>query len=118
VGHEPYTEGGVSFRSAHLFTPETETTSHYFYAHSRDYQVDSAEVQQGLETALRRIFTTEDIPMIEAQQRLIGDRDLMKMRPALIDTDKASVLMRRHLDKLIAAEAERSKQAGKTTSAT
>lgn len=107
VGEQPYTEGGVSFRSAHLFTPETEKTSHYFYAHSRDYQVDSAEVQEGLEVTLRRVFTTQDIPMIEAQQRLIGDRELMDMRPALIDTDKASVLMRRRLDKLIAEEARK-----------
>ena len=104
IGRQPYTEGGISFRSAHLFTPETRNTSHYLYAHSRDYQVSSQEVQEKLEHALRLIFTTEDIPVIEAQQRLIGDRDLMALRPALIDTDKASVLMRRHLDTMVAAE--------------
>ena len=103
-GKPPYSEGGASFRSAHLFTPETETTSHYFYGLSRDFHRDSPEVQTTLERELRKIFTTEDIPMIEAQQELIGNRDLMTMRPALLVTDKADVLMRRQLASLIAKE--------------
>ncbi|WP_166459492.1 aromatic ring-hydroxylating dioxygenase subunit alpha [Amycolatopsis pithecellobii] len=104
VGRPPYSEGGVSSRSAHLYTPETDGTTHYFYCLSRDFHRDDAEVHEKISAELHRIFTTEDVPMIEAQQRLIGDRDLMSMKPALIHTDKASVLMRRHLAGLIEKE--------------
>jgi phenylpropionate dioxygenase-like ring-hydroxylating dioxygenase large terminal subunit len=103
-GDPPYSERGVSSRSAHLYTPETDSTTHYFYTLSRDFHRDSAEVHQRIDAEIRRIFTNEDIPMIEAQQRLIGDHDLMALKPALLATDKASVLMRRHLATLIAKE--------------
>ena len=104
VGMAPYSEGGVSTRSAHLYTPETDNTTHYFYALSRDFARDNAAVQLRIAEQLRAIFLSEDIPMIEAQQLLIGNRDLMGMRPALLSTDKASVLIRRHLADLIASE--------------
>jgi vanillate O-demethylase monooxygenase subunit len=104
AGQPPFSEGGASSRSAHMYTPETDGTTHYFYTLSRDFHKDSQEIQARLETEIGRIFTTEDIPMIEAQQRLIGNRDLMTMKPALLPTDKASVLMRRHLAGLIAKE--------------
>lgn len=105
AGLPPHSEGGASARGAHMYTPETDGSTHYFYCLSRDYQRDSAEVQARLQTELYRIFSTEDIPMIEAQQRFIGDRDLLSMKPALLPSDKASVLMRRHLANLIAEEA-------------
>lgn len=103
-GRPPHSEGGASARGVHLYTPETDSTTHYFYSLSRDYHRDSAEVQERIQREVHRIFSTEDLPMIEAQQRNIGDRDLMSMRPALIPSDRASVLMRRQLAKLIAAE--------------
>jgi len=103
-GQPPHTEGGASARGVHLYTPETDSTTHYFYSLSRDYHRDSPEVQERIQREIHRIFSMEDLPMIEAQQRNIGDRDLMSMRPALIPSDRASVLMRRHLASLIAKE--------------
>lgn len=103
-GRAPYSEGGVSSKSAHFYTPETDGTMHYFYAFSRDFYRDSPEFGERLKTEVERIFTTEDFPMIEAQQKLVGDRDLMTMKPALLHTDLASVMMRRHLSALIAKE--------------
>jgi phenylpropionate dioxygenase-like ring-hydroxylating dioxygenase large terminal subunit len=103
-GQPPFSAGGASSRSAHLYTPETDSTTHYFYTLSRDFHRASPAAHERIESELRRIFTTEDIPMIEAQQRLIGNQDLMSMKPALLHTDKASVLMRRHIAKLIETE--------------
>jgi phenylpropionate dioxygenase-like ring-hydroxylating dioxygenase large terminal subunit len=114
-GEPPYGERGASSRSAHLYTPETDGTTHYFYTLSRDFHRDSAEIQERLATEIRRIFTMEDIPMIEAQQRLIGDRDLITLKPALLSTDKASVLMRRHLAKLIEREKSADVNSGNLT---
>jgi phenylpropionate dioxygenase-like ring-hydroxylating dioxygenase large terminal subunit len=106
-GREPYSEGGVSSRSAHLYTPETESSTHYFFCLSRDFKTDDTAFHEAIQKELWRIFTTEDLPMIEAQQRLVGNRDLMDMRPSLLPTDKASVLTRRHLGDLIAKESGR-----------
>ena len=104
AGSPPHGEGGASSCSAHMFTPETDTTSHYFFCNSRDYSVQSADVQDRLEKILYRIFGTEDKPMIEAQQRMLGNDDLMQLNPVLLPTDKAAVLMRRHLSDLILQE--------------
>jgi phenylpropionate dioxygenase-like ring-hydroxylating dioxygenase large terminal subunit len=97
-------DGGVSSRSAHMFTPETESTSHYFYDNSRDYLVDSAETDARIRGLLSTVFGEQDRPMIEAQQRTIGDVDLMSLRPTVLPTDKATVLMRRRLTQLINRE--------------
>jgi phenylpropionate dioxygenase-like ring-hydroxylating dioxygenase large terminal subunit len=97
-------DAGVSSLSAHFFTPETDTTTHYFYHNTRDYQVDSAETDAKISELLARVFTTQDVPMIEAQQRVIGNVDLMSLRPLVLPTDRASVLTRRVLSKLIAKE--------------
>jgi len=104
AGHPPYSEGGASSRSAHMFTPESETSSHYFYCNSRDYDVESVEVGNRINEALYRIFSTEDKPMIEAQQRMIGPRELMELKPVLLPTDKAAVLMRRRISDLVSRE--------------
>jgi phenylpropionate dioxygenase-like ring-hydroxylating dioxygenase large terminal subunit len=104
AGCPPYSVGGASSHSAHMFTPETDTSSHYFYCNSRDYSVDSPEVQDRIEKTLYRIFATEDKPMIEAQQKMLGNSDLMHLNPVLLPTDKAAVLMRRHLADLIQRE--------------
>lgn len=103
-GKPPKSDGGGWACGAHMYTPETDGTTHYFYSLARDYHRDSPDVQKRLETEVYRIFSTEDMPIIEAQQRFLGDRDLMSMKPALLAPDKASVLMRRQLAKRIAKE--------------
>ena len=104
VGEPEGVNGGVSSRSAHMFTPETDTTSHYFYCNSRDYGVDSAETDTRVRGVLELVFGSQDRPMIEAQQKMIGDVDLMSLHPVVLPTDRASVLVRRRLAQLIARE--------------
>ena len=104
VGKPENVDGGVSSRSAHMFTPETETTSHYFYSNSRNYMVDSDETDERVRGILERVFGNEDRPMIEAQQRLIGNVDLMSLRPVVLPSDRPTVLVRRKLAQLIARE--------------
>lgn len=99
-------DGGVSSRSAHLFTPETAVTSHYFYSNSRDYGVHNPDTDQHVRRILEKVFGSEDRPMIEAQQELIGDIDLMKLHPVILPTDRAAVMVRRRLAKLIKREQE------------
>jgi phenylpropionate dioxygenase-like ring-hydroxylating dioxygenase large terminal subunit len=104
LGKPAGVDGGVSSCSAHMFTPETDATSHYFYCNSRDFGVDSAETDARIRKILGNVFSNEDKPMVEAQQRMIGDADLMSLQPVLLPTDKASVLVRRRLAELIEKE--------------
>lgn len=106
-GAAPYLSTGVSSRSAHLFTPETSTTCHYFFDNSRDFMTDSKEVDAGVMATLLQAFGEEDIPMIEAQQQVVGDRDLFDLKPAILVNDRAGVLMRRNLAKHIRAQDDR-----------
>lgn len=97
----PYESTGVSSRSAHLFTPETATSTHYLFDNSRDFMLDDSVTDGRILGALQKAFGDEDIPMIEAQQLVLGDRELFDMKPAILVNDKAGVLVRRTLNKMI-----------------
>ena len=108
VGTEPYLPTGASSRSAHLFTPETSTSTHYMFNNSRDFFIGDPTTDQRMLGALKKAFGEEDIPMIEAQQLVIGDRDLFDLKPAILVNDRAGVLARRNLAKYI-RESEKAK---------
>ncbi len=59
-----------------------------------------AAAPAGIEAA----FTTEDKPMIEAQQEMMGTTDFWSLKPALLQGDAAAVQARRTLARLIEAE--------------
>lgn len=90
----------------HLFTPETSTTTHYWFATSYPKRMGEegrlraeSDVQY-----LREPFEREDLPMLEAQQDAIGDRDFWEMKPVLLASDAAAVRARRVLAALLKAE--------------
>lgn len=86
---------GPSAPSAHWLTPETETTTHYFWAAARDRHVGNAEVSAQLIAGFTGVFRDEDEPMIEACQRNMGTTDLMSLAPVLLQTDGPAVRARR-----------------------
>lgn len=96
--------GGNSI-NVHIMTPETARTTHYFFASTRDFALDDAELNERTRVVRAQIFATEDEPMIAAQQERMGDADFWALRPALLRIDKAAVMVRRRMDALIAAEA-------------
>lgn len=79
----------------HIITPETATSSHYFYDHEDN--------EQAAEMA-RRVFVEEDEPMIEAAQRALGTQDFWDARPAILKTDAGAIRARRALMLLRKAE--------------
>lgn len=103
-GEAPYLSSGVSSRSAHLFTPETATSSHYLFNNSRDFCIDNEQINDKVRAALIQAFGVEDIPMIEAQQQVIGERELFDLRPVILATDRGGVMARRNLAKCINAQ--------------
>ena len=58
----------VEFRVLNAPTPETDTTTHYFYARSRRFAQDSEEMDEVFRTRFDEVFI-EDRDVLEAQQR-------------------------------------------------
>ncbi len=94
----------TSAQTLHLFTPETERSTHYFYVGSLPRSTADAQTADRFYTALSTAFFNEDKPMIDAQAKMIGDADIMSLKPALLAPDKAAVLARRMLARRIADE--------------
>jgi vanillate O-demethylase monooxygenase subunit len=90
--------------SAHIITPETERSAHYFFVQTRDYDIDSEEVDERVRAWQRRGFMEEDRPMIEAQQEMLGDTEIMAMQPVLLSSDAGVMRVRRVLSAMIDAE--------------
>jgi vanillate O-demethylase monooxygenase subunit len=88
-------EEGLSIPTSHLLTPETELTTHYFWAMSRDFRQDDAKLSADLLRVGVSVFDDEDKPVIEAQQQIIGTRELMSLNPVLLQTDGPAVRARR-----------------------
>ena len=105
VGHAP--QDGVCIPNAHIMTPETELTSHYFWAVARNRSIDDAELDSRMFATVNRIFSTEDVPMIEAQQRAMGDTaDLLSLKPIMLEPDVPAMRARRILAQKIQDEQE------------
>ncbi|GAB6851150.1 aromatic ring-hydroxylating dioxygenase subunit alpha [Paraburkholderia kururiensis] len=93
--------------SAHWLTPETTTTTHYFFSFGLPREMGEAGqaiVDQAIE-GIMEPFRNEDLPMLEAQQRAIGDRDFWSMQPAMLTIDKGAVRARRIMEAKLAREA-------------
>jgi vanillate O-demethylase monooxygenase subunit len=90
--------------TAHLVTPETDSTSHYFFAHSREFAVDDKAMDEAIAEWQRVGFGEQDRGMLEAVQERMGTTDLMSLRPVLLPIDAAAVRARRVLETLLAAE--------------
>lgn len=97
-------EEGITGLVAHVLTPETETTTHYFWAHARSYKRQDLNVSDQIARALRNAFETEDMPMVEAQQEVMGTTDLWSLQPILLPADAAAVRVRRNLARMIKEE--------------
>jgi phenylpropionate dioxygenase-like ring-hydroxylating dioxygenase large terminal subunit len=91
--------------NAHIMTPETATSTHYFFAATRNYRAEDGELNDRLAAMRERIFATEDKPMIEQVQARMGEEDFWALKPVLLPVDRGAVLVRRRLKALIEAEA-------------
>ncbi|CAN5676243.1 aromatic ring-hydroxylating dioxygenase subunit alpha [soil metagenome] len=100
-------EALFSVLSAHIVTAETESTCHYFFCNSRNYAVGDPAADQKVRDWQRIGFTEQDKPMLEAQQAMVGEQDLMSLRPVLLATDAGSVRIRRVLKGLMESESQR-----------
>ncbi|WP_313804780.1 aromatic ring-hydroxylating dioxygenase subunit alpha [Sphingobium sp.] len=90
-------EDGYIDLNAHFMTPETRTSTHYFFAASRNYHVDDRALNDFIADMRRKVFATEDEPMIALVQARMGDSDFWDLKPLLLGVDEAAVRVRRRL---------------------
>jgi vanillate O-demethylase monooxygenase subunit len=97
-------QSGLETVNAHFMTPETEFSTHYFWASSRTFRTDEPGLNQQMFEGITAAFSQEDKPMIEAQQLMMGTSDLWSLKPALLAGDAAPVQARRVLTQLLEQE--------------
>jgi len=98
-------ELGLCLPAMHAITPETDRTSHYFFAQGRNMLLDDTHADEILYGIVENAFMNEDEPMIAAQQSRMGEEtDIMALDPVLLRSDGAPVAARRALSALIEAE--------------
>jgi phenylpropionate dioxygenase-like ring-hydroxylating dioxygenase large terminal subunit len=100
----PRSEGLVRL-GTHIVTPQTNSSTHYFYASSRNYQLDDPAADEETNRWQQMGFHEQDKPMIEGVQLRMGNADLQSKNPILLQTDAAAMRARRILAKLIEKEA-------------
>jgi len=90
--------------TAHVMTPETATSTHYFFCHTSDALRRDPSAAAIIRSALLKAFQDEDAPMIEAQQARIGEADFWSLSPSLFSVDSGALHVRRTLDRMIREE--------------
>jgi phenylpropionate dioxygenase-like ring-hydroxylating dioxygenase large terminal subunit len=92
--------------SAHWLTPETESSTHYFFALGlpREAGEEGRLLVQTSVEGLMVPFRDEDLPMLEAQQRALGSREFWAMAPVMLSIDAGAIRARRIMERLIANE--------------
>jgi phenylpropionate dioxygenase-like ring-hydroxylating dioxygenase large terminal subunit len=90
-------QGGIHMRNLNAITPETETTTHYFWGQAHNFDVHNAKLTEMIFSQVNEAFL-EDVAIFEGQQRVI-DRD---RGPPEVDiaADAAQIQARRILTRL------------------
>ncbi|MEA2257511.1 MAG: hypothetical protein QOJ51_336 [Acidobacteriaceae bacterium] len=91
-------------RVMHLLTPETPTSTHYFWSVVRNYRCEDDSMTKAVAVSVGATFD-EDQVVLELQQKALLERDGGVPRFAL-KLDEAPMRARRFLEKLLEAQIE------------
>lgn len=94
--------GGIRFFVLDALTPETDSTTNYFWAVTRNFRLDDDAFGKWWHGIVCNIFD-EDRVVLEAQQESI-DSDVSGIRTVDVGIDGGTVLARQVVDELIGAE--------------
>ena len=95
---------GHFIQSAHLLTPLDEGRTIYRYLLGRTFAHGIDEITTGMAAVVAKAFIEEDEPMITAVQERMAGREFWDMRPVILKSDRAAVMVRRAMDALLARE--------------
>jgi vanillate O-demethylase monooxygenase subunit len=89
--------GGIGMRNLNAITPETETTSHYFWGQAHDFDVANPDTTNKIFEQIRTAFL-EDVAVFSAQQRNLN---IFTHPPQVdINADAGALAARRILSRL------------------
>lgn len=94
-------EDGVQVCNMHAVTPESELSSHYFYRSVKNY--GSPELVDSFMAGVKAIFE-QDKPLLEAQQKRVGNIDLFEQGPISFSGDMLQQQARRINQRLCQSE--------------
>src|SRR5262249_15694573 len=93
--------GGISMRNLNAMTPETETTTHYFWGQAHDFEPHNSEMTDRVFQQIKTAFL-EDVSVFTNQQINI---DLDPNAPQIdINAASGGIQARRIVDRLYAEE--------------
>jgi phenylpropionate dioxygenase-like ring-hydroxylating dioxygenase large terminal subunit len=93
--------GGIQMRNLNAMTPETESTTHYFWGQAHDFEPRNAEMTERVFAQIKTAFL-EDVAVFSAQQKLI---DLDPAAPTIdINADSGGIQARRIVQRLYSEE--------------
>jgi len=95
---------GISMRNLNAITPETATTTHYFWAQAHNFGIGDPTLT---ELIFRQVHTAfmEDLAVIEAQQNVMSAYGERLPDPVDFNQDAGGIQARRIVDQILAAEA-------------
>lgn len=96
-------QGAVVFQ-AHILTPETDSTTHYFWETARTLPVANPDADAFLRELMTQAFDTEDKPVIEAAYANLEGGEFWAQKPIFIGVDAGGARARRMLEMMIARE--------------
>jgi phenylpropionate dioxygenase-like ring-hydroxylating dioxygenase large terminal subunit len=97
-------EQGCIVQQAHILTPETEHTTHYFWSTTRSSPVATPEGDSFLRALMLQAFDQEDAPIIEAAYANLDGGEFWAQKPVFIGVDAAGTRARRVLQAMINSE--------------
>jgi vanillate O-demethylase monooxygenase subunit len=100
---EGNTSRGVQLYAYNFLTPETASTSHYFWTHTRNFKQDDAALTESLLQQLL-VAVNEDLVIIDAAQRRMDE--FADVDPVNIPVDAGPLAARRILERLALEDAD------------
>ncbi|UVO54360.1 aromatic ring-hydroxylating dioxygenase subunit alpha [Sphingomonas sp. SUN039] len=98
-------DGGVIAHQAHILTPASATTTHYFWATTRGHDLESVETDAFLRQLFAQAFDEEDKPIIKAAYENLEGEDFWAAKPLSLGIDAGGTRARRKVEAMLRAEA-------------
>lgn len=98
-------DGALIAQQAHVLTPASPTTTHYFWASTRAHDLDSRETDEFLRTLFAQAFDAEDKPIISAAYANLEGQEFWDAAPLSLGIDAGGTRVRRKLQAMLKAEA-------------
>jgi len=108
-------ETGLETKNCHFTTPETDKSTHYFWAICRNFDLKNDKFDEEIRGGTEYAFVQQDEPMVESLQDVVGDREFWSMKPTLLQGDIGTVEVRRTLDRMIEKERAAAESARQST---